>query len=126
MSVSRVTAAAALSLVPLSAGEAQPAAPVQVINVVSYYYAPTPIVLRAGQPVTLQFVNRAGKGHDFTADRFFRSARILSGPVEGGEVDLRPGQIANVTLVPAAGRYPAHCSHPFHKMLGMHTTIVVQ
>lgn len=126
MSVSRVAAAAALSLVPLSAGEAQPAVPVQVINVVSYYYAPTPIVLRAGQPVTLQFVNRAGKGHDFTAERFFRSSRILSGPVEGGQVDLRPGQIANVTLIPAAGRYPAHCSHPFHKMLGMHATIVVQ
>lgn len=126
MSASRVAATAALSILSFSAARAQPAAPVQVVNLVSYYFAPTPIVLRAGQPVTLQFVNRAGKGHDFTAERFFRSARILSGRVEDGEVELRPGQIANVTLIPAAGRYNAHCSHPFHKMLGMHATILVQ
>ena len=84
------------------------------------------IVLRAGVPVTLQFVNRAGKGHDFTAEKFFRSSRILAGQVGAGEVELRPGQVANVTLVPAAGRYNVHCSHPFHKILGMHTTILVQ
>ena len=126
MSASRFAAVAALSFLSLSAAQAQPAAPVRVINVVSYSYAPAPIALRAGQPVTLRFVNRAGKGHDFTATRFFSSAQILSGHVEGGEVELRPGQVANVTLIPAAGRYNAHCSHPFHKMLGMHTTIVVQ
>jgi uncharacterized cupredoxin-like copper-binding protein len=126
MLASRFAAVAALSFLSLSAAQAQPAAPVRVINVVSYYFAPAPIMLRAGQPVTLQFVNRAGKGHDFTATSFFHSARILSGHVEGGEVDLRPGQVANVTLIPAAGRYSAHCSHPFHKLLGMHTTILVQ
>ena len=126
MSASRFAAVAALSFLSLSAAQAQPAAPVRVINVVSYSYAPAPIALRAGQPVTLRFVNRAGKGHDFTATRFFSSAQILSGHVEGGEVELRPGQVANVTLIPAAGRYNAHCSHPFHKMLGMHTTILVQ
>src|SRR6185503_17247766 len=109
MLVSRVAAVAALSFFLLGASPVA-TAPVQVINLVSYYYAPTPIVLRAGQPVTLQFVNRAGKGHDFTATRFFRSARILSGRVEDGEVELRPGQIANVTLIPRPGRYPAHCS----------------
>jgi plastocyanin len=126
MLASRVAATAALSLLSLGSAQAQPAAPVRVINVVSYYYAPAPIVLRAGVPVTLQFVNRAGKGHDFTAAKFFASSRILSGRVDGGEVELRAGQVANVTLIPAAGRYNAHCSHPFHKMLGMHTTILVQ
>ena len=123
---SRIVAVAALSLLSFSAAQAQPAAPGRVINLVSYAYAPTPIVLRAGQPVTLQFVNRAGKGHDFTAKSFFRSSRILSGRVGDGEVELRPRQIANVTLIPAAGRYPVHCSHPFHKMLGMRSTIIVQ
>lgn len=126
MLASRFAAVAALSFFSLSSAQAQPAAPVRVINLVSYSFAPAPIMLRAGQPVTLQFVNRAGKGHDFTATRFFRSARILSGRVEDGEVELRPGQIVNVTLIPAAGRYNAHCGHPFHKILGMHTTIVVQ
>ena len=122
----RVAAAVAVSILSFGSAQAQPAAPVRVINIVSYSYAPAPIVLQAGRPVTLQFVNRAGKGHDFTAAKFFSSARILSGRVDGGEVELRPGQIANVTLIPAAGRYNAHCSHPFHKMLGMHTTILVQ
>ena len=122
----RIAAVAAYSTLSISAAQAQPATPVQVINLVSYSFAPSPIVLRAGQPVTLQFVNRAGKGHDFTAERFFRSARILSGRVEDGEVALRPGQVATVTLIPAAGRYTAHCSHLFHKALGMHTMILVQ
>jgi plastocyanin len=126
MILTRIATVAAMSFLPLSAAQAQPATPVRVINLVSYAYAPTPIVLRAGQPVTLQFVNRAGKGHDFTAKKFFRSSRILSGRVGDGEVDLRPGQMATVTLVPAAGRYPVHCGHPFHKMLGMRSTIIVQ
>jgi plastocyanin len=126
MLASRIAAAAALSILSFGSAQAQPAAPVRVINLVSYSFAPTPIVIRAGQPVTLQFVNRAGKGHDFTAKKFFRSSRILSGRVGDGEVELRPGQMATVTLIPAAGRYPVHCGHPFHKMLGMRSTIIVQ
>ncbi len=116
-------AAALLAAAPASA---QPPVPVQVSNLHSSAYAPTPIRLRAGAPVTLQFVNRSGKGHDFTAKAFFRSARILSGRVANGEIDLRGGQSASVTLIPAAGRYPVHCGHPFHKMLGMRSTILVQ
>ena len=114
-------AAAAL----LAAGPAA-AQPVQTVTLYSYGYAPKVIYLAAGRPVTLHFVNRAGKGHDFTARRFFRSAQILSGRVEGGEVDLRGRQSARVTLIPAAGRYPVHCGRPFHKTLGMRGTIVVQ
>jgi len=126
MSALRAAAIAALSLASLpSAAVAQPA-PVQVIDLVSYSYAPTPIRLRAGAPVTLQFVNRSGKGHDFTAREFFRAARILSGRVADGEVDLRGGQSASVTLIPAPGRYPVHCGRPFHKMMGMRSTIIVQ
>lgn len=111
----------------LAAGPAasQPV-PVQVINLHSYGYSPTPIVLRAGRPVTLMFVNRAGKGHDFTARKFFRSARILAGTVGDGEIDLGPRQSASVTLIPAAGRYKVHCGHPFHSLLGMRSTIIVQ
>ena len=102
------------------------AAPVQSIALYSYGFNPTPIVLNAGKAVTLSFVNRAGKSHDFTAEKFFRASKIISGKVGEGEVDLAPGQTASVTLVPAAGRYKAHCGHPFHKMLGMHTDIIVR
>ena len=109
-----------------SAASQQIAAPVQGIALYSYGYNPDPIVLTAGKAVTLNFVNRATKGHDFTAKKFFSSSRIISGNVGEGEVDLTPGRSASVTLIPAAGRYKVHCGHPFHKMLGMSGDIVVR
>jgi plastocyanin len=126
MTAIRVAAAAAVSFLSLGASPAVDQAPVRVIYLQSYAYAPSPIRLQAGRPVTLHFVNRSGGGHDFTARQFFRSARILAGRVERGEVELRGGQSARVTLIPAAGRYPVHCGHTFHKLLGMSSEIVVQ
>ncbi|QNP44925.1 hypothetical protein H9L14_09315 [Sphingomonas sediminicola] len=67
-------------------------APVQSIALYSYGFNPTPIVLNAGKAVTLSFVNRAGKSHDFTAEKFFRASKILSGKVGEGEVDLAPAR----------------------------------
>ena len=122
----RVAAAAALAILSLGASPAIEQAPVRVIYLQSYAYAPSPIRLLAGRPVTLQFVNRAGKGHDFTARKFFGSARILSGRVVDGEIDLGGQQSARVTLIPAAGRYPVHCGQTFHKMLGMRSVIIVE
>jgi len=123
MNASRLVAAAALAACSGSLAAAQP--PVQHVELRSYAYNPTPIRLKAGQPVTLHFMNRAGKGHDFTARRFFASARILSGGAPKGEVDLAAGKTASITLVPAAGRYKVHCGHPFHKQLGMTGLIIV-
>lgn len=122
----RLAAAAALSLLPAATVASQTPVPVQAIDLVSFAYRPTPIVLRAGQPVTLLFVNRAKGSHDFTAPAFFRSARILSGQVPRGAIGLRGGQSTRVTLIPAAGRFPVHCARPFHKMMGMQATILVQ
>ena len=121
----RLAAAAALSLIG-SAAATQTATPVQTIQLYSYGYGPDPIVLSAGKPVTLNFVNRAGKGHDFTAPKFFSSSKIVAGSVAGGEVELGGGQSASVTLVPSAGRYKVHCGKPFHKMLGMSGDIIVR
>ena len=123
----RFTGAIALTLAA-SASIASPnvTAPVQTIAMQSFSYAPNPIQLEAGKAVTLNFVNRGGKGHDFTAPQFFAASRILSGSVAKGEVDLRGGASASVTLIPAAGTYAVHCGHPFHNMMGMHTTIVVR
>lgn len=122
------TAVAAILALGLAPAAAQPSAraPIQTIGLYSYGYQPSLIVLAAGKPVTLRFVNRSGNGHDFSADRFFRAASILSGPVDGGEVGLGPGQTKWVTLVPAAGTYPVHCSHFLHDQLGMHTMVVVR
>ena len=118
-------AAAALALIG-TVGSAQPATPVQTIQLYSYGYNPDPIILDAGKRVTLNFVNRAGKGHDFTAPRFFASSRILAGKFLKGEVDLRRGQSASITLVPTAGRYKVHCGKPFHKVMGMRGDIIVR
>ena len=125
MLASRFAAVAALGLA--ATASAQPAAgPAYTIALYSYGYQPNPIVLQAGRPVTLTFVNRSGKGHDFTAAKFFASSRITSGSARGGEIDLGPGQSRSVTLVPAAGRYGVHCGHPFHKVLGMRGDIIVR
>lgn len=128
MSAFRFAAAGALPFLIASAaqGSVSPvAAPVQTIVLRSYAYAPATIHLAAGKAVTLHFVNRAGKGHDFTARRFFRSARILAGSAPGGEVDVGPGRQRSVTLIPAAGTYRVHCDRMFHKQMGMRGTIVV-
>jgi plastocyanin len=110
---------------------AVPAAAQKPTNVVpialySYGYAPNPIVLRAGVPVTMVFTNRSGKGHTFKAQAFFASSRISSGMVHDGEIHLRGGQSMSVTLVPARGTYPVHCSHFLHDQLGMRTTLYVR
>lgn len=123
MPASRIAAAAAMSLLFFAPAAAQPAG--QTIALWSFGYSPRPIHLAAGKPVTLTFVNRSGSGHDFTAKRFFASARILSGSVRGGRIELRGGESRSITLFPVAGSYPVHCSHFMHSQFGMQDTIVV-
>ena len=125
MFATRLAAAAALSLVG-SAVATQTTAPVMTIQLYSHGYNPDPIVLDGGKQVTLTFVNRAGKSHDFTAPKFFSSSKIVAGNVGSGEVELRGGQSASVTLIPVAGRYKVHCGKPFHKVLGMSGDIIVR
>lgn len=120
----RFAAIAALSLAFVSRAAAQPAS--QTIQVWSFGFAPQPIHLAAGQPVTLRFVNQSGSSHDFSAHRFFASSQITAGAAPDGEIDLGPHQTKTVTLVPRAGTYPAHCSHFMHAQLGMRDDIVVQ
>jgi plastocyanin len=114
----------ALSLAIGGSAVAQPAA--QVIQVWSFGFAPNPIYLTAGRPVTLTFANQSGSSHDFVAKTFFANARVIRGDVEDGEVDLRAHQSVSVTLVPRAGTYSAHCSHFLHKQFGMNDVIVVR
>ena len=119
----RLLALAALSAASLAPAAAQPAA-VQ-IRVWSFGFAPQPIQLVAGQPVTLTFVNQSGSSHDFAARAFFANSRILAGDVMGGMVDLRGGQTKSVRLIPRRGTYEAHCSHFLHAPLGMRDQIIV-
>ena len=112
-----------LALAAPAPAPAQPSA--LVVQVYSYGFAPRPIHLSAGRPVRLTFVNQSGSSHDFTAKSFFAYSRILSGDAAEGEIELPPHSTRSVTLVPRAGTYHAHCSHFFHKQLGMSDEIVV-
>jgi plastocyanin len=123
MIASRLAATAALSLafsVPTVASS-----PGQTIMVWSFGFAPNPIRLAAGQPITLTFQNRSGSSHDFTARQFFASSRITAGAAPEGEIELKPYETKSVTLIPRAGAYKAHCSHFFHEPLGMSDAIFV-
>lgn len=103
---------------------AQPAA--QTVSVWSFGFAPKPIQLQAGRPVTLTFVNQSGSGHDFTAPAFFAHARVIAGDAPAGRIKLPGHATRSITLVPLAGSYPAHCSHLMHEPLGMSDVIVVR
>ena len=118
-------ATAALALTLAAPTASQPAIPTVTIELSSFAYAPEPIRLAAGSPVRMTFVNRSGSGHDFTARKFFSSARILKGVVPEGEIELSGHGTATVDLVPARGRYKVHCSHFGHKLMGMSTEIIV-
>lgn len=123
MSPFRIAIAAAGTLALASPAAAQPAQ--FVVQVYSYGFAPQPIRLTAGRRVTLTFVNQSGSSHDFSARSFFAYSRILAGDASDGEVDLPPHSSRSVTLIPRAGTYHAHCSHFFHKQLGMSDMIIV-
>ena len=124
MKLTHVLVAALVLAAPAAAQQPSTVVPIQLY---SYGYAPSPIVLRAGVPVTLVFTDVAGTGHEFKAPGFFRAARIVAGNVdEEGSVELKAHQAASVTLVPARGIYHVHCGHFFHDQLGMHGVIYVQ
>jgi plastocyanin len=119
----RLAFAAALPLAFTAPASAQPAS--VTVYVWSFNFSPKPLHLVAGTPVTLRFVNRSGSSHDFTAHAFFANAQIRGGAAAEGEIDLRPYETKTITLVPRAGVYEAHCSHFFHKQMGMSDQIIV-
>jgi plastocyanin len=121
----RLAAAVALPFAFVAPAAAQSGVPAQTIQVWSFGFAPHPIHLAAGQPVTLAFVNQSGGGHDFTAKEFFASSRITAGAAPDGEIELRGHETKTITLVPRAGTYKAHCSHFMHSTFGMTDEIVV-
>ena len=123
MSFSRLASAAFLSVLAASPATAQPQA--ITISVFSFGFTPKPIHLRAGQPVTLTFVNQSSHGHDFTAPEFFAASAVSAGAAPGGKIPLAGNQTKSITLTPRAGTYPAHCSHFLHSSMGMTDQIVV-
>lgn len=126
---------AALLPVPLILLGAQPAvsqAPA-VINVqlANFSFTPKSIVLDHGRSYVLRLANVADGGHDFTAPEFFAASAVAADDrrlIEGGEVEVPPGQVRDIHLTApaAAGRYHLKCSHSFHKMFGMSGSIIIR
>ena len=114
---------AALALTVGASATAQPAA--QTIQLYSFGYTPKVIRLAAGRPVTINFVNTAGGGHDFSAPSFFANARMVSGSAPNGVIELGKRQSQSITLIPRAGSYKVRCTHTLHRQLGMRGQIVV-
>jgi uncharacterized cupredoxin-like copper-binding protein len=99
------------------------------ITLANFSFTPSVIVLKAGQPVALHFVNNGSGGHDFTAPEFFKAATMDAATRaklgKKGRVDLSAGESANVTLVPKAGSYKVKCGHFLHAGFGMTGTVTV-
>lgn len=123
MTAARLAAFAALALFTAAPASAQPAT--MTIDVTNFAFAPKPIHLAAGRPVTLTFVNRSGSGHDLTAPSFFAASAVQGSQPANGEIDLGAHQTRSITLTPRAGTYKAHCSHFMHRQFGMSAQIIV-
>lgn len=119
--------ALAAFVVPAATAQAPAVVNVQLAN---YKFTPKTIVLDHGRPYVLRLHNSSGGGHDFTSPAFFAAARIAPSDrrwVQGGEVEVPPGQVREIGLTaPGAGSYKVKCTHTFHKFFGMSGTIVVR
>lgn len=95
----------------------------------AYDYEPRTILLEAGRPARLRFVNGGRSTMAFSAKRFFREAEVRSGDadlIQDGTLRLRPGERRIVVLVPAPGRYHVRSTNLLHRLLGMTGKIVVE
>ena len=96
------------------------------VTLSNFDFTPSTIRLRAGEPVVLHLVNSGRGGHNFAAPQFFAAASGVSGPVNGGKVELRGNQSVDVRLTPARGHYRLRCTHTMHTAFGMSGQIVVE
>jgi plastocyanin len=104
-------------------------APEYDVQLSAYDIEPGEIRLKAGEPVRLRFVNNSNQGLTFSADDFFRSARMRrrdSALVKGGAVKVPPLSTRTIVLVPRPGRYKASGANLLHRLLGMSGRIIVE
>ena len=101
------------------------------LNLSSFRFEPSQIVLEHGAPYRLHFVNSSSGGHDFAAKAFFAAARIRpedAAKVRGGRIEVGGGESVDVHLVapPTPGTYKVRCTHFMHSVFGMTGRVVVQ
>jgi len=128
-------AASALLILASSAGS-QPASDLWsdarplTLQLSSFKFAPSDIMLEHGVPYALHFVNSSSGGHDFAAKAFFAGAQIRAedrAKIRGGRVEIGGGESVDIRLIaPSPGTFKVRCTHFMHSMFGMTGRIVVQ
>jgi uncharacterized cupredoxin-like copper-binding protein len=99
------------------------------VRLSSFDIEPGTIRLKAGEPVRLRLVNISQGDHSFSAGDFFAAGQLRSRDakaVSDGSVTVPAGDVREVVLVPAPGRYSARCGNLLHRILGMRSDIVVE
>jgi len=120
----------AVSLVALACGRPSPAAVASVSQIVvemnEFRFRPATIVLRAGRPAVIRFVNRGQIAHQIQADSLRHLPVTIvdaHSRVEAPGLDilrLQPGATATLSFLPrASGRMPFACTIEGHQEAGM-------
>lgn len=98
------------------------------------YFKPKNLALEAGQPYVVKLVNKGKVKHEFTADKFFRSAAIRKVESEHSEVkapylseiEVLAGKTVELFVIPVTtGTFETVCEIKGHKEAGMVGTITV-
>jgi uncharacterized cupredoxin-like copper-binding protein len=123
-------AIAALGFVPVGAAAQGDQPTVIAVNLSEFKITPSEIALDKGRRYVLRLTDGGKHDHDLTAKAFFKTVSVdpaSASAVHDGEVDLTPGDAADVGFTPLTpGTYEMHCGHPFHASLGMKGRIVVR
>ena len=101
------------------------------LNLSSFKFDPSQIMLEHGAPYRLHLVNSSSRGHDFAAKQFFAAARIRpedAAKVKDGRIEVGGGESVDVQLIApsAPGTYKVRCTHFMHSAFGMTGRVVVQ
>lgn len=128
--------AALVALILMPSAGAQPEADpwanarTLTLQLSSFRFEPSDILLEHGVAYDLHFVNSSSGGHDFAGKEFFAQAQIRPedrAKISNGRVEVDGGESVDVHLIaPSPGSYKIRCTHFMHSMLGMTGRIVVR
>ncbi len=119
----------ALLLAAPAAAQDWRSAPEYDVLLTTWDIQPEEIRLRADRPVRLRFVNNSNQGLRFSAESFFKAAKMRSRDgrlIRNGVLQVGPLATETVVLVPKAGRYKVRGGSFVHRLLGMNGRIVVE
>ena len=104
-------------------------APEYDVLLTTWDIAPGELRLRSGEPVRLRFVNNSNRDLKFSAEDFFKNARLRQrdgGTVAKGAIMVPSLSTRTVVLVPKAGRYKMRGGNVAQRVAGMNGTIIVE